>query len=65
VESSIEVGVVVVLKSGGPQMTVARVFEGSVPPCVTCQWFVGGDAREGLFPAASLAPQVPPETPPT
>ena len=38
----------VMLKSGGPTMTVKKQGKGSDAE-VICQWFVGGDLHEGEF----------------
>lgn len=47
-----EIGQIVQLKSGGPEMTVKRVpGTGSV---YTCQWFAGKKLEEGVFPPDSL-----------
>ena len=45
-------GDVVVLKSGGPDMTVEKIstFNGDV----VCQWFGGRKLEKGSFPPASL-----------
>lgn len=47
-----KVGDVVVLKSGGPEMTVEdpQNFRGQVE----CQWFGGRKLESGSFPPASL-----------
>lgn len=45
-------GDVVVLKSGGPRMTVQG--EGDFEGQVLCQWFDKGEVKTGSFPAASL-----------
>lgn len=46
----IQQGDVVVLKSGGPKMTVASADAKS---CL-CQWFQGDNLREGSFPSSAL-----------
>ena len=47
-----EKGDVVQLKSGGPNMTVARVKDdGTV---VTCVWFTGDKERSGYFDPATI-----------
>lgn len=52
-----KVGDSVVLKSGGPVMTVTKV-DG---PLVECQWFLKGNKLErGSFPGEALAPPAPP-----
>lgn len=47
------VGDIVVLNSGGPDMTVSRI-EGR---CVLCWWVCGDDTDSGWFGMASLTPQ--------
>lgn len=49
-----EVGKIVKLKSGGPEMTVEKVFEDR--DTYRCQWFAGKKLESGVFPADSLAP---------
>lgn len=46
-----EVGKIVQLKSGGPDMTVQMDTDGKH---VWCQWFGGRKLEKGLFPIASL-----------
>jgi uncharacterized protein YodC (DUF2158 family) len=48
--NNFKAGDVVVLKSGGPKMTVTRV-EGSH---VFCSWFVGTKSEKGNFPPDAL-----------
>ena len=55
-----EVGDVVVLKSGGPDMTVQ---EESTGDHVWCQWFGGRKLERGRFPIASLVPATPAGSP--
>ncbi len=51
-EEKFKVGDVVILKSGGPKMTVEDVEAGDT---IVCQWFVDGKKLEyGSFPADSL-----------
>jgi uncharacterized protein YodC (DUF2158 family) len=46
-----KVGDVVQLKSGGPKMTVEKMFDDESCSCV---WFSGTDRKDGLFPVAGL-----------
>ena len=51
-EEKFKVGDVVILKSGGPKMTVEDVEAGDT---IVCQWFITGQKLEyGSFPADSL-----------
>ena len=50
-----ETGDIVVLKSGGPKMTVKSLSSSSGN--LVCQWFAGKKLEEGFFKAESL--QVP------
>lgn len=56
-----KVGNLVVLKSGGPVMTVEEVFGGDR---IKCPWFSGKKLEDGYFAPASLqaAPPEPPKT---
>jgi uncharacterized protein YodC (DUF2158 family) len=56
-KAAFEVGDIVVLKSGGPDMTVASVG----PEAVVCVWFDGKRQRDGLFAFALLRVGGPPE----
>ncbi len=50
-----EVGDIVQLKSGGPQMTVKKItdkFMDDEP--INCQWFSGSKLQDGWFNAESL-----------
>lgn len=47
-----QVGDIVKLKSGGPEMTVKEVLNGGY----RCQWFAGKKLEDGYFPAAGLEP---------
>lgn len=49
-------GDVVMLKSGGPKMTVAQVatFMGHSGPMAQCQWFENKKMETALFPPSSL-----------
>ncbi len=51
VEAAFAAGDVVVLKSGGPPMTVSEVL---VTGSVSCQWFNGGAVEKGVFSPACL-----------
>jgi uncharacterized protein YodC (DUF2158 family) len=57
-KSPFSVGDLVVLKSGGPVMTVDKVIEsiGDREISVRCQWFAGKKMEAGVFPVASLNP---------
>lgn len=48
-----KVGDVVVLKSGGPRMTVA-VIETEYGNQIVCKWFVAGVENSGTFPPDAL-----------
>ncbi len=48
----LEVGTIVKLKSGGPDMTVKGFTNTS--HTVACQWFAGKKLENGLFPTDSL-----------
>ena len=51
-EEKFKVGDIVILKSGGPKMTVEDV---EAVDTIVCQWFVAGQKLEyGSFPADSL-----------
>lgn len=54
--SSIKVGDVVRLKSGGPAMTVTHTGNVQEPRC-NCSWFAGNEAMSGRFPADALQPE--------
>lgn len=43
-------GMIVKLKSGGPDMAVQSVYQGSIQ----CQWFAGKKLEAGRFPPESL-----------
>jgi len=55
---ALNLGDVVVLKSGGPPMTVSRVSAGSFgaihPDYVECRWFDAGEFKTRQFLIASL-----------
>lgn len=48
-----DVGIIVRLKSGGPEMTIRR-FTGDAETHVACQWFAGKKLEDGVFPVESL-----------
>lgn len=54
----LQVGVIVKLKSGGPDMTVEDIvthYATQMPTGdVNCQWFAGKKLEKGRFPVASL-----------
>lgn len=51
----IKVGDVVMLKSGGPKMTVSAVGKGvGDEPRAWCDWFEGTKPQSSSFPATSL-----------
>jgi uncharacterized protein YodC (DUF2158 family) len=52
-KSSFNVGEIVQLKSGGPEMTVQLVPEKPIG-LYKCQWFAGKKLESGLFPFDSL-----------
>jgi len=53
--NELKTGDVVVLKSGGPQMTVNFIEEGSDPPSAYCTWFDKNQTKQSSsFPVASL-----------
>lgn len=52
-----QVGEVVKLKSGGPEMTVEESLEESFGDAsYRCQWFAGKKLESGVFPEAGLEP---------
>lgn len=53
----LEVGSIVKLKSGGPEMTVQH--KESDPTYYWCQWFAGKKLEKGRFAPASLERVVP------
>lgn len=56
-EIEFEVGEIVKLKSGGPDMTVQ--LQESRPTIFRCQWFAGKKLESGRFPPESLERVVP------
>lgn len=51
--AELQVGEIVRLKSGGPDMTIAGIRSSDPSEC-RCQWFEGSQVREGWFAVASL-----------
>lgn len=49
----LDVGTIVKLKSGGPDMTV-KGFTNTSRTGVACQWFAGKKLENGIFPTDSL-----------
>jgi uncharacterized protein YodC (DUF2158 family) len=52
-QTTFDIGDIVQLKSGGPEMTVQSVPT-STGTLHKCQWFAGKKLEVGLFPYASL-----------
>ena len=52
VMANLRVGDVVQLKSGGPEMTILRVYD----EYAECQWFMAGELKTGNFAVLSLVP---------
>jgi uncharacterized protein YodC (DUF2158 family) len=53
--SDIKAGDVVQLKSGGPKMTVSKVYQDTKGiPTARCDWFDGSIQTWGSFPVQSL-----------
>lgn len=52
----IKAGDVVVLKSGGPDMTVTDIGDLYGTQTAWCAWFDGGKPGNGTYPVASLRP---------
>jgi uncharacterized protein YodC (DUF2158 family) len=50
------VGDIVMLKSGGPEMTVKETLNLEIES-YRCQWFAGKKLDSGVFPADSLIPK--------
>ncbi|MFP2273218.1 YodC family protein [Enterobacter ludwigii] len=53
--SSFTEGDLVVLKSGGPEMTIKAIYSDEI----VCQWFAGKKLEQGRFTLESLAFSVP------
>ena len=50
-EEKFNIGDVVKLKSGGPDMTIKQYYDEN---SVRCIWFIDGLLKEDFFPAAAL-----------
>ena len=48
----LKIGDIICLKSGGPEMTVARIFDDGKQ--VSTQWFGGKKLEKGAFPIESI-----------
>jgi uncharacterized protein YodC (DUF2158 family) len=59
--SNFNIGDVVVLKSGGPKMTVDRVEGGNM----VCVWFDGNATKYGTFSSSALKVYDPPQNQPS
>jgi uncharacterized protein YodC (DUF2158 family) len=56
-QDTFKVGDLVVLKSGGPVMTIQTVPDGTgISTLYRCQWFSGKKLESGTFPPESLSP---------
>lgn len=53
-ENALKPGDVVMLKSGGPQMTVTALGQGAWTGTVYTKWFDGSVVKDGEFPAEAL-----------
>lgn len=53
-ENKFEVGQVVKLKSGGPDMTIQNFSTEKFSGNYRCQWFAGKKLENGVFPEQSL-----------
>ena len=54
--NGIEAGKIVELKSGGPYMTVERIFASDNGLMAECDWFDGTTRKNGSFFVTSLKP---------
>jgi len=52
--NNIQPGSVVQLKSGGPYMTVAKLYDTDRGPRAQCDWFEGTKAQYNSYPLTSL-----------
>jgi uncharacterized protein YodC (DUF2158 family) len=52
--ANLQVGSVVKLKSGGPDMTVTSIDREQGKTFVFCAWFVGTKSEKGHFPPEAL-----------
>ena len=56
-KETVKVGDVVMIKSGGPEMTVVRVFENpDKKDMAECQWFQNNQLKKGEFSLDVLKP---------
>ncbi len=55
-QSTFNLGDIVKLKAGGPEMAVQIDFDGKT---YRCQWFAGKKLESGVFPVESLEPVKP------
>jgi uncharacterized protein YodC (DUF2158 family) len=55
-EQNFEIGSIVTLKSGGPNMTVKSFNTPGAVWQYTCQWFSGKKLEQGVFSQDSLLP---------
>jgi uncharacterized protein YodC (DUF2158 family) len=53
-QSKFQVGEVVVLKSGGPEMTVSEIANNRGAPLIRTAWFEEGKLKRGQFSEGSL-----------
>ena len=53
-QSKFQVGEIVVLISGGPEMTVLQIANNRGKPLIRTTWFEGGDLKRGQFSEESL-----------
>lgn len=53
-QTTLQVGDIVKLRSGGPEMTVQSIPNGNTQIYYRCQWFAGKKLEFGNFPAGSL-----------
>ncbi len=49
-----QIGDVVILKSGGPRMTVVYIDTDYTPPRLGCEWFLNGKVESGAFPEQAV-----------
>jgi len=54
--SDFNAGDIVMLKSGGPKMTIERSHEAGYARGVVCAWFDGGEVRIATFQQECLVP---------
>ncbi len=53
-QSRFQVGEIVMLKSGGPEMTVSQIANNRGAPLIRTTWFEGSELKRGQFPEESL-----------